>query len=429
MQLPLFPKVVTAEERSSFDAFVSEVNAENSRSARNFLVDYEAQQVAEFRAKSRNLVAHYSDGRQVVPESRSRKDAPVKGQLRIRAYAHNRVTMCAYMGGKRYVGRRMKMQAFCQAAKPAAALVLGRETRRGYEVGGRWRFLPLKTKFTSTARNWIRDAGYVMETESDGHALFVTLTIAGEGEEVNRCLSACSGYIVDRLNRWLRYRCMDGWFVYVWELQKRGTPHLHYMIKRENFDYEDGFGEELKSEWRKILLDVSRESGVDLFCVKGKYSWIDDAEMPWIHITTIQTSMGGYMAKYASKVESKSGSQNAWFPGRWSGISYPLRKKVLSRRLDIILGCETVESSAGRLLEILSDAGELFDKTWQPALGIPGIEAYVSAITVPGCAREIVAAIAEWLVFGDVNLLQSVLQRARACLSKPRLTENKNAGE
>jgi hypothetical protein len=333
-------------------------------------------------------------------------DLPSKGLLKVQGYIHNRVTLCSYQGGSKVVAKRMSQADLSASCKSDPNIYLLRKTRRMLKVGGRWREKCLPTDYTSRAKNMLRDAGYLIETEAGGVPLFLTLTCPGGTNEVFEAFGIASGYIVDRFNRWLRYKIDKGWFGYVWELQERGAPHLHYMFRMQAGTGFSQFYKEARKQWRSILLDVSQECGVDLFEQIGGGSHRENPNLPVINFKRITTKMAGYLSKYASKGRTKAGHQSAFIPGRHWGVSYSVRREVHLRRVSFVLGATCVERQTDRLLEVVDMLGSVIKSVWRAPREKTGPGEYVS-IVVDNCAgADVARVIREWLMLGDVTGFQ-----------------------
>lgn len=109
---------------------------------------------------------------------------------------------------------------------------------------------------------------------------------------------------------------------YVWERQKRGALHLHYCCVVENPDVRAEIIESFHSEWRSLMLRLSRLSGVDVFERSYGGSWKNNPEYPRTDAQECEKSAVSYLAKYTSKECGKG--YGRWCPNRWWGISRPL---------------------------------------------------------------------------------------------------------
>jgi hypothetical protein len=337
--------------------------------------------------------------------------------ISVRAYAHDRIVVTPYPEplpsdnrAKRW--RRSKLDK-C------------RETRRGchrskpdgVKVGGRLRTRPPSTKFTSKARNSIKDAAHVTEHFEAGTGWFVTFTFPGGTARSFGIASYCAGFIVDRMNRWLRYKVNSGLFCYVWELQERGAPHLHYLFRLDENPDLLSFYPAMKAQWRKILMQVTLQSGVDMFeREQGNLSWICRS-LPKVDMRPITHTYASYISKYVSKVESKSGAATTWRPGRWCGMSAECRALVKSRRVTVKVVFRD-ESMAWKVAhELLQKVDKITLSLWKP----PNPTAYnfgLASFTVaPKQAKGIGEALASWLVDGDLSALDTIISEHAAQLT------------
>lgn len=294
------------------------------------------------------------DGRMILPDHRIDKifAAPnngvflrrqalfplVSGEtcLTIRAYAHDRLVFTAAPVTLPPATRKRRKRARL-ALRGAQHRVLERrrETQDKAPIRGGHGRIPAATNFTRHGSLMVRDGGHLIERDSVGKAVFLTLTIAGHGNDVFNACSSYSGYLVNVFGTWLREWAVNGWYVYVWELQSRGAPHLHYMVSIPKGVSIRTFRKKVQAEWRRCLLLASRKSGVDLF--KNRYggTYRNNSSMPYVGAKLCTHDLGRYMAKYASKSKSKTGGKNTWRPGRWWALSYPLRKAVLQERVTL----------------------------------------------------------------------------------------------
>jgi hypothetical protein len=346
-------------------------------------------------------------------------DMPSKGFLKVQAYVHNRITICSYWGGSKRVPKRLMHRDLNAMPSAVSNFNILRKTRRELKVGGRWREKCLETSFTSRAKNMLRDAGYLIETEATGVGLFLTLTIAGGTEDVFEAVGIASGYIVDRFNRWLRYKVDNGWFGYVWELQDRGAPHLHYMFRMQAGTNFVSFYREARNQWRRILLDVSEESGVDLFAKAGGGTHRENPNLPVINFRKIKTCISGYLAKYASKERTKGGTSSPFVPGRWWGVSYAIRREVLLRRLSFVFGCTTVERATNYLSDVVERLGTLIKSSWRAPNGETGPGEFLSIVINSASAVSVAAAIRDWIGGGDLTEFDKLVVVSNAVRAAP----------
>lgn len=263
-------------------------------------------------------------------------------------------------------GKR-ESQRGCAAMSGAAGdlLDLLPGTQPGAELPTGWRNVPLKTGFTSHLRNQVVDGSAVLEKARGGKNYFFTLTIPGRGDDVNRVSSAASGYMVNRLNRWLKASLFQGRFLYVWEVQKRGTAHLHYLVQVRRGIQRNRFIRALRREWRGILADVSKSSGTNLFLEPGGKDWSGDARFPVIDVRSVTSSLAKYLGKYCSKSKSKAGASSGWHPGRWGALSYRLQRELRSARDVHVWNGELQESPCSLMASIAAAVARTGATIWR----------------------------------------------------------------
>ncbi|PWT74276.1 MAG: hypothetical protein C5B59_11515 [Bacteroidetes bacterium] len=249
----------------------------------------------------------------------------------------------------------------------------------------------------------VRDGGHLIERDLRGKAMFITLTIAGGTLGAYEVMSAKSGHIVNIFNTWLRDRCLHGWYTYVWELQGRGAPHLHYLCTVPKNVTVREFRESVHREWRKILCDLSDATGVDLFRAADGTDWRARQSTPWVGVKLCTHDLGRYMAKYASKSRSKGGDAPSWRPGRWAALSYPLRAAVLKERVVVRIDFAG-EKEARLALSRLVSAAAL--KCHAPFY-VPAERCYGALVcsvdTFVGCAKPLALALYELQLTGEIN--------------------------
>lgn len=277
--------------------------------------------------------------------------------VRVKSFAHDRLVMSAYLEAPRHCGRTVSNANLRRGMPSPSTLELPRETRRGVKIGNRWRNIPLTTKFTTNARNWVRDVAHICEHAQKGTGQFATLTLPGGTADAFRIMSIASGYIVDRLNRWLRYKVSGSIYCYVWELQKRGAPHLHYVYRLPEGVNPSFFNFLLRQQWIKILWEVSEQTGVDLFARRDGGTHRNDRRHVQVCSKLLTGTYARYISKYMTKEMTKAGTKNKWCPGRWWGVSYEGRKAACRLRLDSLIEVDDDEmavSSLRLLAEFLS---------------------------------------------------------------------------
>lgn len=282
----------------------------------------------------------------------------------MKAYAHDRIVCTSYIRPPKglIVGRMSACRR--RKAQKRSNLVKRHELRRGLKIGGRVRTLPNAKRFTVLGRNMLRDGAHIVEHYNQGLCLFVTLTIAASTEEAFKTVGIASGYIADRMNRWLRYKVAAGNYVYCWEVQRRGAPHMHYLFRIAGDTDLVAFKLALRQEWRQILLDVSAQTLVDLFDRGDGTTWRFDPNKPRVNFVHVSRRYANYISKYTSKTRTKDGSATVFRPSTWWGVSQPLRTEIQRVRVDTVLRLPSLRV-AEKIQDLLCSLSGPVNQMWK----------------------------------------------------------------
>jgi len=265
--------------------------------------------------------------------SKNNSDRKCATMAKLESYCHGRIALTLYQEPRGAVQRNKNRGWLARAARKGSnRLGLYRKVRQSFRVGGRLRFPAYPKRYTAYGRNLTRDAAHMLQTYPSGLCFFLTLTVPTSTEEGCKVLSAGSGYLVDRITGWLKRRILDEQYVYVWERQKRGSPHLHIMFRAMPFDKAQNVYSVLRRQWHKILCDLSEESGVDLFLSDRGGSWKQQPQSLNVDVKVVKRDFAAYISKYISKGESAEGATQWFNPGRWWGCSRSLRAVVQAQR-------------------------------------------------------------------------------------------------
>lgn len=172
-----------------------------------------------------------------------------------------------------------------------------------------WGELSKPKKFTVYAKNTIRRIGGAMQLEFGKERLaMLTLTIPGSANEVIEAVARYSGEIMNRIQTYLtdNFQFSNGekYAVGVVELQKRGMLHWHFLVALEYELLIDSFREKIEAFWFRVLKQLSKKSGVDLFKRKqgdsweGRYKKIKERA---VNVQSVKKNVAAYLAKYMSK--------------------------------------------------------------------------------------------------------------------------------
>lgn len=153
--------------------------------------------------------------------------------------------------------------------------------------------------------------------------VFLTGTLPGSTDEACQVLSAYSGYLMNRLQKWLRdHYSIDGQLYHlgVWEHQKRGALHYHAFVVVPQGTEESSVKERFASFWFRLLDQLSDSTGIDLYERSNGQSWRNLKEKIVsiaAYAQTVKKSVASYLSKYLSKDQGKQDDASFYPPSRW----------------------------------------------------------------------------------------------------------------
>lgn len=201
------------------------------------------------------------------------------------------------------------------------------------------------TRFHRAARNRVRRLGHVLEQQYEpSESLFMTGTLPGSTPAAFEAIARYSSWLVDAFKSWLSKRCggSERADLFVWEWQKRGALHLHWVSGFDSPQALQSVKAGFHSWWVGALRQISEKSGVDLFQRSGGSTWRDNPEVVQARAEVVTKSVGRYLSKYVSKCQSP----NKWEYQRLRQRGYfcPVRWWGSSRRLTQSLDAQTVRN-------------------------------------------------------------------------------------
>lgn len=132
-------------------------------------------------------------------------------------------------------------------------------------------------------------------------ALFLTGTFPGGTFEYQSAIAANAGWIAHRLKAWI-YKIVGANVAYwVWEFQRRGTLHLHYVVMIPDAHLRAHVQCEFRNEWIRLIKGASERSGVNLFIGKKGRDFFTEKELLQIYAQECYKSCASYLSKYLSK--------------------------------------------------------------------------------------------------------------------------------
>lgn len=230
----------------------------------------------------------------------------------------------------------------------------------------------------------IRECGAAMQIQCGDDPRFcheVTLTLPANHRAAFETIAKYSWYIINRLTQLIRRDYGDSilWF-FVWEYQKRGALHLHFCIYHPDESEGLWLCTRLIDLWHKILIDISDDSGIDMFLSK-QMDRCTIRQNHQHHSQPIQKDVGRYFAKYAGKTESKSS---------WYCQSFPVsRFWGSSKTIKMIINQNSVECSWDYFANTLEQEKKMTEiiESILTKLNIVSVSSYEFSISLEGKHR------------------------------------------
>jgi hypothetical protein len=279
--------------------------------------------------------AQMLDGRAIVPVGNYRDKQRVP-RLSLKCFANNEIRLNVVRTGSN-VPAKARFNLIAETQRSESEEIDCPKLRR-------------KTILTKYAKRTIKEAGYICARDKHGETVFATATLPGSSLEAMRSLAENSGYAANLLTQWFRRHFAKPEYFYVWEWQKRGALHVHFVFQcssaREAYKIERSF----KKVWLQILVQVSEKSGRDIFERSDGGSWSRRSKVCQVKVVRHVVNAGRYLSKYLGKGSENSNMDSHLYPGRWWSVSYALLKKIREERVNLYSNiiCETSIGSVGR---------------------------------------------------------------------------------
>lgn len=236
------------------------------------------------------------------------------------------------------------------------------QVTRNLPKGG-WGKLPRPTSFTKNAKHRLLEAGAIVDADCGKNAWEITVTLPGSTKEAFEVLAAHTGWIINRLLREITREKCNYWF-YVWEWQKRGALHLHFLVAAPMTEVRN-IAHCLEYQWWELLWELSKKTQVDLFRRDSRKTWKFDSCKWQSHTAPIQKSVAAYFSKYAGKQSQSKpgfcGNGKRFAPSRWWGCSSHIKKRITQTRTRYSLKTSTSTSKKimTYLHTMLTDRGQI----------------------------------------------------------------------
>lgn len=212
---------------------------------------------------------------------------------------------------------------------------------------------PRDTGLTRYGRMRLQQAlGWLDKNVDSSELLFITLTVPGDTFSIFEAIAANSSRLIHDFKAWINKRLPSKLDAYVWEYQKRGALHLHYVVHCPDQSIAEGLKENVKDQWIRQLDRLSEATGIDLYERRDGNSWRYQKDVVRTAVETVKKSVSRYMSKYMSK-SARNSPQGRPFPhpARYYGVSRPLLAAVESATARLSLYCAPHLAKAQAILE------------------------------------------------------------------------------
>lgn len=185
-----------------------------------------------------------------------------------------------------------------------------------------------RTRFGSDAKNTLLRAGGALDTlcSDPSKYVFLTGTLPGSTSAAYTAMAIYSSSIVDALRHWLKRTCPSEYWMYVWELQKRGALHIHYCCYVPDGTVRQKLIQSFPAKWRDILDSVGERASVDMWQRSDGTTHAYNKEVLQAYAQEVRKSVAAYLAGYCGGSKDKHGMDETspYYPVRWWGYSRKL---------------------------------------------------------------------------------------------------------
>lgn len=227
--------------------------------------------------------------------------------------------------------------------------------QKGNRSHSEWGKVQKPKSFSNNAKHLILESGFALERMIPKNCCrFLTLTLPTSNPLNYEYLANWSGYLINILQQQIRNYIRDNspteeiYSLFVWEYQRRGALHLHYLIASLDKRAVRALSLRLYDSWFKCLAYIEQKTGCDLF---GKWRNSPRAWAKGNRIEIPRKSIGRYISKYASKQKSKDPEYGT----NYSKIYYPSRFWGSSRNLKNLASSWRFKASLPDLSQGISD--------------------------------------------------------------------------
>lgn len=130
---------------------------------------------------------------------------------------------------------------------------------------------------------------------------FLTGTFPGSSHAAQRGIAEQASWIVHRLKAWIYKRIGANVAYWVWEFQKRGTLHLHYVVVIPDDLKRAAIIADFREEWIRLIQGASVRCGLNLFMGEKGRDYFTEKEKLQIYAQECYKNCGSYLSKYLAK--------------------------------------------------------------------------------------------------------------------------------
>jgi hypothetical protein len=203
-----------------------------------------------------------------------------------------------------------------------------------------------------------RIGGVVSALYAANESLFLTGTFPGSSFRTQSAIASESSWIVHRLKAWIYKRIGANIAYYVWEFQKRGTLHLHYVVLVPCPIARSQILADFREEWIRLIAGASARSGVNLFQGERGRDYFTEKEKLQIYVQECYKSASSYLSKYLAKGKEKDFPP----PTRMWGCTREARHLVAASLISVEYCAKTLQKASDLAHDLDRESGTENDK-------------------------------------------------------------------
>lgn len=224
--------------------------------------------------------------------------------------------------------------------------------------------LPRRRKFSARARRSICEGATVAHERFGMNGVFLTWTIPGSGELIEKTVASWSGHIMESVLNWVRANVPGERAVFgVWEHQERGMLHLHLCVMADDYAALQFLIDDCKRFWAGLLTRLRIRTGVNLCESDKNCSWLPDGPASQQYGAWLHKGVAQYLAKYTGKGYRTEAMRSKYHPSRWWTQSRWLAQEARRRRMKLIWDGCTAHELLAQLKRLNEGVEEIANKT------------------------------------------------------------------